>query len=66
MIFVKTFKGYEDKTGELDEKTNAWILEHKVQVMSIQTVLSHEYEGRANSCDLIYTVVYKADQPVTE
>ena len=64
MIFVKTFKGYEDKTGALDEQTNAWIVENKVEVVSIQTALSHEYEGRAGSGDLLYTVVYKADQPI--
>lgn len=64
MIFVKTFKGYEDKTAPLDELVNSWVLEQKVQVMSIQTALSHEYEGRAKSGDLIYTVVYKADAPV--
>lgn len=64
MIFVKTFKGYEDKTALLDELVNSWVLDQKVQVMSIQTALSHEYEGRAKSGDLIYTVVYKADAPV--
>ena len=66
MIFVKTIKGYEDKTGDLDKMTNDWIVQHKVQVVSIQTALSHEYEGRANSGDLLYTIVYKADQPVAE
>ena len=66
MIFVKTFKGYEDKTGDLDETTNAWITQHKVQVVSIQTVLAHEYEGRAKSGDLLYTVVYKADQAIPD
>lgn len=66
MIFVKTFKGYEDKTDDLDAKTNAWITQHKVQVVSIQSVLSHEYQGRAKSGDLLYTVVYKADEAVAD
>jgi hypothetical protein len=64
MIFVKTFKGYEDRVEELDKVLNKWVLENKVQVMSIQTALSHEYEGRAKSGDLLYTVVYKAETPV--
>ena len=64
MIFVKTFKGYEDKTRDLDNAVNTWIVEHKAQVMSVQSALSHEHEGRAKSGDLIYTVVYKADAPI--
>lgn len=64
MIFVKTFKGYEDKTAELDETVNRWVLESGAQVMSVQTALSHESEARAKSGDLIYTVVYKADAPL--
>ena len=64
MIFVKTFKGYEDKTSVLDDAVNGWVVESKVQVVAIRTALSHEYEGRAKSGDLIYTVVYKADAPV--
>lgn len=66
MIFVKTFKGYEDKTDILDNTVNQWVMEQKVQVVAIQTTLSHEHDGRAKSGDLIYTVVYKADAPVSE
>ena len=62
--FVKTFKGYEDKTAELDETVNRWVSESGAQVMSVQTALSHESEGRAKSGDLIYTVVYEADAPL--
>ena len=64
MIFVKTFKGYEDKVKILDEELNKWVQHNSVQVVSIQTVLSHEPESRAGSGDLIYTVVYKADAPL--
>jgi hypothetical protein len=64
MIFVKSFKGYEDKLGTLDDQVNGWLTEHQVQVMAVNSVLSHEYEGRAGSGDLIYTVVYKADAAV--
>ncbi len=66
MVFVKTFKGYEDKTAQLDRAVNAWIAKHKAVVVSIQTVLSHEYEARSGSGDLLYTVIYKADKPFEE
>lgn len=42
MVFVKTFKRYEDKTRDLDVAVNAWIQQHQANVVSIQTVLSHE------------------------
>jgi len=64
MIFVKTFKGYEDKTLELDDSVNGWIASNKVEVEAISTVLSHEVEGRAGSGDLLYTVMYRADRPI--
>jgi hypothetical protein len=66
MIFVKTFKGYEDRTRQLDEEVNTWILEHQVNVTGIRTSLSHETGGRAGSGDLLYTVVYKADKPIRD
>ncbi|MBN2309723.1 MAG: hypothetical protein JXR94_12170 [Candidatus Hydrogenedentes bacterium] len=64
MVFVKTFKGYEDKTMDLDATVNAWIQKNKVVVGDIKTVLSHEPGGRAGSGDLLYTVLYKADAPL--
>ncbi|PCJ63200.1 MAG: hypothetical protein COA73_05475 [Candidatus Hydrogenedentota bacterium] len=64
MIFVKTFKGYEDRTADLDKLVNEWLAEKKVDVVSVQTVLSHEPSSRAKSGDLLYTVVYKADAPI--
>jgi hypothetical protein len=65
MIFVKTFKGYEDKVQDLDRVVNEWIAGNQVQVRSIQTALSHEVEGRHSSGDLIYTVVYDAAAPIS-
>ena len=64
MIFVKTFKGYEDKPGELDRDVNTWIQENQVDVTGIRSVLSHEPGGRSGSGDLLYTVIYRADAPV--
>lgn len=64
MIFVRTFKGYEDKTANLDEGVNAWIGENEIDVVSVKTVLSHEPGGRAGTGDLLYTVLYRADAPI--
>lgn len=63
MMFVKTFKGYEDKTAQLDAAVNEWVSANQVDVATVKSVLGHEYGGRANSGDLLYTVVYRADQP---
>ena len=64
MIFVRTFKGYEDKTAQLDAEVNAWIVDNKVDVVGVNSVLSHEEQGRAKSGDLLYTVIYKASGPI--
>jgi hypothetical protein len=64
MKFIKTFKGYEDKTMDLDNAVNAWIKNSGVNVLDIKTVLSHEPNSRAGSGDLLYTVMYEADEPV--
>jgi len=64
MVFVRTFKGYEDKTADLDASVNQWIQQSQVDVIAVKTALSHEPGGRAGSGDLIYTVLYRADAPV--
>ena len=64
MKFVKTFKGYEDKTALLDGMVNQWITDNKVDILGLETALSHEVDNRAGSGDLIYTVIYKADAPI--
>ncbi|MDK1021025.1 MAG: hypothetical protein QGD90_05260 [Candidatus Hydrogenedentes bacterium] len=64
MIFVKTFKGYEDKTAQLDDAVNEWIASNNIDVKTIMAVLSHEPGGRAGSGDLLYTVMYGADEPI--
>ena len=64
MIFVKTFKGYEDKVQQLDDDLNSWVAANKVDVRGVETALSHEDDSRAASGDLIYTVLYKADAPI--
>lgn len=65
MIFVKTFKGYEDRTADLDKQVNEWVAKNRVDVRGINSSLSHEPEGRSGSGDLLYTVLYKADEPLT-
>ena len=67
IIFTKTFKGYEDRTAELDKAVNSWIMTHQSEIKEIVDVkptLSHEYNARSNSGDLIYTVIYRAAQPL--
>ncbi len=64
MIFVKTFKGYEDKIGQIDAATNAWIFANKADVQGVEVVLSHEQNSRAGSGDLLFTVLYRADEPI--
>ena len=64
MIFVKTFKGYEDKTAQLDANVNAWIKTNQADIVDLKTVMSHEVEGRAASGDVLYTLLYKADAPI--
>jgi len=65
-MFVKTFKGYEDRTAELDAEVNKWVTHHgdNIEVVDIRTALSHENESRARSGDLIYTLLYLAEAPV--
>lgn len=63
MLFVKTFKGYEDKTPQLDQQVNDWVRQHAVDVVDIKPSLSHEPGSRSGSGDLLYTVVYRADAP---
>ena len=64
MIFIKTFKGYEDRTADLDNAVNEWIAQNTIRVRAINSVLSHESDGRAKTGDLLYTVVYDADRPI--
>ncbi len=66
MIFVKTFKGYEDRAADLDKEVNDWAIAHaaSIKVVDIKTALSHEDESRARSGDVLYTVIYEASKPV--
>ena len=63
MVFVKTFKGYEDKIMLLDAQVNDWIRANGIQVTDIKTCLSHEHQARSASGDLIYTILYEVDAP---
>jgi hypothetical protein len=64
MIFIKTFKGYEDKTRDLDAEVNQWIGANRVNVVDIKAVLSHEPGARSGTGDLLYMVMYKAERPI--
>ena len=41
MLFVRTFKGYEDRTQELDQQINEWVVANNVEVVDIKAALSH-------------------------
>lgn len=64
MIFVKSFKGYEDKVNHLDQQVNEWLVRTQADVVDIKTALSHEHEGRSGMGDLIYTILYRANAPL--
>lgn len=64
MIFVKTFKGYEDKTIQIDEAVNDWISAKAVDVVTVKTALGHPQTSTIVGGDLIYTVLYRADSPI--
>ncbi|HRI86880.1 MAG TPA: hypothetical protein PLJ47_02495 [Candidatus Hydrogenedentes bacterium] len=67
MVYVKTFKGYEDKIHEMDAAVNGWVVNnaHKLKsVRDIKAVLSHEHNGRAGSGDLLYVVLYESSDPI--
>lgn len=64
MVFVRTFKGYEDKTLDLDKAVNDWIAMNAVKIVDIRPSLSHENGGRATSGDLLYTVLYESEVPL--
>ena len=67
MVYVKTFKGYEDKSHEIDAAVNGWVVNnaHRLKtIRDIKAVLSHEAGGRAGSGDLLYVVLYEASEPV--
>ena len=67
MVYVKSFKGYEDKTADLDSAVNGWLTTnaHRIKVVrDVKSVLSHEAGGRAGTGDLIYTVVYESSEPL--
>jgi len=66
MLFVRTFKGYEDRTREVDEHVNNWVAQHQVKVVDIKPLLSHEQGSRAGSGDLLICLVYEADRPIVE
>jgi hypothetical protein len=66
VVFVKTFKGYEDRTQALDELVNAWVAKHRPDVVRVETVLAHEPNGRAGTGDLIYTLVYRSGAPLPD
>lgn len=69
MVFVKTFKGYEDKVRDLDQMVNAWITANAANiedVVDLKIAMSHEPNARSASGDLIYCLLYRAPKPIAD
>ena len=64
MIFVKTFKGYEDKTVQIDQLVNDWIKSKAVDVITVKTALGHPPSSAIVGGELIYSVIYRANAPI--
>ncbi|MBI5091260.1 MAG: hypothetical protein HZB26_02320 [Candidatus Hydrogenedentes bacterium] len=64
MVFVKTFKGYEDKVAQIDQATNDWIKANNVDVVGVKIALAHNQSQGMTGGDLIYTVLYRAEAPI--
>ena len=65
MVYVKTFKGYEDKIAELDKSVNDWLTAsaHKIKaVLNRKATLSHDFVFNAAATAEIYTIVYEASE----
>ena len=45
MIFVKTFKGYEDRTLETDQSVNDWIQNTNADVVDIKVVMDRIFRN---------------------
>ena len=68
MLYIKTFKGYEDRIIDLDNEVNAWILAqgNGIEVVDVKIALAHEHESNSGMGDLIYVLLYRADLPAPE
>ena len=64
MVFVKTFKGYEDRAAELDAAVNEWARQPGVNVRAVQPVVSHKPGAVALSGDLLQVILYQAEAPL--
>ena len=64
MVFVKVFKGLEDKISQIEGATNEWIKNNRPNIRDIKVVMSHEPGGRAVSGDLLFVVMYEAEEPI--
>jgi len=64
MRFVKTFKGHEDRAGDLDAVVNQWARQQGAEVWAVQPVLSHKPGAVALSGDVLQVVLYEAEAPL--
>ena len=64
MIFVKVFKGLEDKVSQIEVATNEWIKNNRPNVRDVKIAMAHEPGGRAASGDILFVVTYEAEEPI--
>ena len=64
MVFVKVFKGLDDKVSQIEGATNEWIKNKRPNVRDIKVAMAHEPGGRTGSGDLLFVVMYEAEQPI--
>jgi hypothetical protein len=64
MVFVKLFKGLDDKVSQLESAANEWIKTNNVTVRGISLSLAHAMESRTGSGDIVLVVSYEAEKPI--
>ncbi len=64
MVFVKLFKGLDDKISIVETAANDWIKSNKVAVRDVEVALAHAPDSKTGSGDLVLVVTYEADAPI--
>lgn len=59
MVWLKSFKGYEDELDDLDRRVNDWIRDAHAEVVDVEVTMG--FQPGQKSGDVIYTVLFKRD-----
>lgn len=57
MVWLKSFKGYEDELDDLDRRVNDWIRDSHAEVVDVEITLA--FQPGQKSGDVIYTLLFK-------